>query len=49
MTPMTVWIVIKDDKVDEVFDNKQSALEHADNLKRKWSITKILEREVKSL
>jgi hypothetical protein len=44
---MTVWIVLKNGKVDEVFDDPYMAEAHCKNLK--WSITRIVEKEVKRL
>lgn len=46
---MTVWIVLKNGKIDEVFDARISAIEHQKNLTKKWSLTEIIEKEVKSL
>lgn len=44
-----VWIVLKNGKVDEVFDSEAAALAHRDNLTRKWSLTEVVRAEVKSL
>ena len=41
-----IYIVLKDDKVDQVFSTRQAAEHHAKSLNKKWSITKIIEREV---
>ncbi len=46
---MTVFIVEKNGKIDEVFDNLTAARHHRDMLTRKWNLTSIIEREVKSL
>ena len=46
---MQVWIVIRNDKVDSVFDNEQAANEHAKNLMKKWAITKIITKTVQSI
>lgn len=46
---MEVWIVLKNGKVDEVFDNEAAARNHARNLNRKWSITEIIHRVVGSI
>lgn len=35
--------------VDEVFDNEVAALDHKDALTRKWALTEIVQKEVKSL
>lgn len=45
---MTVWIVLKNGKVDQVFDNETSAIHHHNSLIKKWSITEIIKKEVKS-
>ena len=50
---MTVWIVTRFKgtgyEVDEVFDNKESAVAHQQALTKKWALTNLVEREVKSL
>lgn len=46
---MIVYVVLKNGKVDEVFDHLTPAKNHARNLNKKWSLTDIVEREVKSL
>ena len=46
---MTVFIVMKDDKVDEVFDNELSAKLHKQKLIKKWSIAYIVVKNVKSV
>jgi predicted nucleotide-binding protein len=46
---MTVWIVMRSGKVDEVFDNEAAALAHKEALTRKWALTEIIQKEVKSL
>ncbi len=46
---MKVWIVLKNNIVDEVFDNETSAELHRKNLVKKWNITYIITREVKSI
>lgn len=43
---MTVWIVMKNGKVDEVFDNEEAALTHQKNLTRQWSLTDVIKKEV---
>lgn len=45
---MMIWIVMKNSKVDEVFDNFESAQNHQKNLTKKWSISEIIQKEVKS-
>lgn len=49
MTMMTVWIVLKNDKVDEVFYSEEAALLHKKNLTKKWNLTEIISKEVKLL
>lgn len=44
-----IFIVIKNGEVDEVFSNREAAELHRKNLQKKWSITKIIEREVNYL
>lgn len=44
-----VYIVIKNGKVDEVFSNREAAEHHRKNLTKKWSLTEIVEKEVKDL
>lgn len=46
---MTVYIVLKNGKVDEVFTNLAAAQNHAKNLNKKWSSTEIVERQLKDL
>ncbi len=50
---MTVWIVMRFKgngyAVDEVFDNEAAALAHKEALTRKWALTEIVRKEVKSL
>lgn len=46
---MKVWIVIKNGKIDAVFDNEQSAINHKKNLTRGWNLTDIVEKEVYTL
>jgi hypothetical protein len=46
---MTIWIVLKNGKVDEVFDNKESAVAHQQALIKKWALTNLVEKEVKSV
>ena len=43
---MTVWIVLKNGKVDAVFDNYEAALTHVKNLTKKWNLTDLIEKEV---
>lgn len=44
-----VYIVIKNGKVDEVFSNREAAELHRKNLTKKWSLTEIVEKEIKDL
>lgn len=46
---MSVWIVLRNDKVDEVFSTREAAEHHAKALTKKWAITEIIEKEVKEL
>jgi hypothetical protein len=46
---MTVWVVLRNGKVDEVFDSYLSARHHQQQLTKLWAITLIVEREVKAL
>jgi hypothetical protein len=46
---MTVYIVLRNGKVDEVFFDAAAAKAHADNLIRKWNMVEIVERDVKEL
>lgn len=45
----TVWIVLKNGKVDEVFSDEVAAAHHAKQLNKKWSLTEVVEREVKAI
>lgn len=42
-----VYIVLKNGKVDEVFTNREAAENHQKNLNKKWSLSEIIEKEVK--
>lgn len=44
-----IYIVLKNGKVDEVFSNREAAELHRKNLTKKWSLSEIIEREVKEL
>lgn len=46
---MTVWIVMRSNAVDEVFDNEAAAVAHRDALTRKWALTEIVQKEVKEI
>lgn len=46
---MIVYIVLKNNKVDAVFDNLTSAEEYAENLRKRWNFTLIKQCEVYSL
>lgn len=46
---MTIWIVMRNKKVDEVFDNEEAANTHRDNLNNLWAITEVVEKEVKTI
>jgi hypothetical protein len=44
-----IYIVVKNGKVDEVFSTREAAELHRKNLTKKWSLSEIVEREVKEL
>lgn len=44
---MKVWIVLKNGKVDEVFNSLEAAELHRKNLTRGWNLTDLIEKEVK--
>ena len=44
-----IYIVLKNGKVDEVFSNREAAELHKKNLVSKWSISEIVEKEIKDL
>jgi len=46
---MKVWIVLKNGKIDMVFDNEEAAVIHRKNLTRGWNLTEIVEKEVNTL
>jgi len=46
---MTVYIVLCNGIVDEVFDSVEAAEHHCKQLTRKWNLTKIIERTVNSI
>ena len=46
---MTVWIVMKNGKVDAVFDTELAAVTHQKNLTRKWNLSAIVQKEVYTL
>ena len=39
---MTVYVVLKNGKVDAVFSSEAAAITHKKNLGKKWSIAEIL-------
>jgi hypothetical protein len=43
---MTVYIVLRNGAVDQVFDSREAAELHRANLVRLWALTEILERTV---
>lgn len=43
-----IYIVMKNDFVDQVFDNPDAAENHAKNLRQKWNRTEIIVRELRS-
>ena len=46
---MIVYIVLRNGKVDAVFDNLKAAENHHDNLNRLWALSDILTFEVSSI
>lgn len=46
---ITIWIVMKNGKVDEVFDNFTSAVNHKKNLTGVWALTELIEKKVCSI
>lgn len=44
---MKVWIVLRNEKIDEVFDDEEAARFHARQLNKKWAITEVIEKEVR--
>lgn len=46
---MIVWIVMKNGKVDAVFDTEAAAEIHKKNAQRGWNITAIVQKEVYTL
>lgn len=46
---MTVWIVMKNGKVDAVFDTEAAAEIHKKNAQRGWNLTAIVQKEVYTL
>lgn len=46
---MKVWIVVKNGKIDAVFDNEESAINHRKNLTRGWNLSEIVEKVVYTL
>ena len=46
---MTVYVVLKNGNLDEVFSNVASALHHAKQLHKKWAIVAVIKKEVKEL
>lgn len=45
----TVWIVLKNDEVDEVFSSREAAEQHVKALINKWNRAKIVEKELKEI
>ena len=44
-----IWIVLRNGKIDEVFDNEVAAIAHRNTLTKKWAIADIIQKEVKSI
>lgn len=43
----TVWIVLRNGKVDEVFGSREAAQHHSKSLLHKWNLTEVVEKEIK--
>ncbi|MFA5377035.1 MAG: hypothetical protein WC455_14890 [Dehalococcoidia bacterium] len=46
---MTVYIVLKNGNLDEVFSTEAAAIHHAKQLNKKWAIVAVIKKEVKEL
>jgi hypothetical protein len=46
---MTIYIVLRNGKVDEVFDNEAAAQLHRKNLTKLWAMSELVIKEIKSL
>jgi hypothetical protein len=46
---MTVYVVICNGILNEIFTNRESADVHAENLLKKWNIVKVVEKIVNSI
>lgn len=46
---MTVFIVMVNGKVDEVFLSREFAELHRDNMRHKWNVCEIIEKEVREI
>lgn len=44
-----VWIVLRNTKVDAVFDNELAAINHRDNLMKIWALTEIIKLPLLSI
>lgn len=45
---MKLYIVIKNGKIDEVFDLYHNAIKHKEYLQKRWNLTYIVEKELNS-
>jgi len=46
---MSVWIVIVNGKVHAVFDNPEAAEAHRLAMQKLWSLTSVIEQEVRKI
>lgn len=46
---LTVWIVMRNGEVDEVFSNEPAAIRHQRNLVSIWAISEIIEKTVNEI
>lgn len=46
---MIVWVVLRNGKVDEVFDNEAAAIHHRKQLTHKWNLTDLIMKVVLSI
>lgn len=46
---MTVYVVMCNGRLSEVFDNEEAARHHSRQLMSRWNMTEVLVREVRSL
>lgn len=46
---MMIYIVTRNGEVDEVFDSLEAAKHHATQLRRRWNLTEVIERQVNTI